>query len=124
MMPNWLVLLRVAEAGPLKTGWLNVLKVSMRSFNCWRSDFGSLMDFSMAMSTEEKPGPRASFRVPVPPPKGNPTAATAADWLEKYCKSPAESAWMPGLSPGALSKTAGASSVNAVGKELVWIVNG
>src|SRR5260370_9680719 len=69
------------------------------------------------MSTEEKSGPRAALRVPVPPPKGKPTADTAADWLAKYCKAPPESVWIPGFRPAALSRTAGASSVKAVGKE-------
>src|SRR5229473_6148755 len=70
------------------------------------------------MSTEEKPGSRAALRVPVPPAKGKPTADMAADWLAKYCNAPPESVSIPGFRPAELGRTAGASRVKAVGKDL------
>src|SRR5580658_6086279 len=98
MMPNELVLLRVADAGPLKLGWFNVLKESHRNFKCCFSDQGIWNDFDTPISISKKPGPTAALRFPTPPANGKLKLDSAVVGLAKYCRFPLASVWIPLLS--------------------------
>src|SRR5580693_5372321 len=122
MIPKLLVLLSVADPGPLKLGWLKVLKESHRNFKCCFSDHGTWNDFVIPISTLKNPGPWAALRLPTAPANGKFILESVAVGSAKYCRFPLTSVWMPVFS-GPVT-TAGASSVKSVGNAPVLMVNG